>query len=143
VARTRRPRGRTRNINFYLFDARFTLVHLPGYGFAVGPEAERRGWGPLVEGYLRARPTLRGVVVIVDARRGLQADEEELLAFLDVTGRPAAVVATKLDKLARAARDPALAALARGLGPARPVVGFSAHTGEGRDALWRVIGAWV
>jgi GTP-binding protein len=143
LARTSRTPGRTRQLNFYLVDERFVLVDLPGYGFAVGPEAERRGWGPLVEGYLRRRPTLRGVLLVVDLRRGLEADEEELLAFLAAVGRPVAVVATKLDKLGRAAAEGALASLAARLGEGIPLVGFSARTGEGRDPLWRVLGAWL
>jgi GTP-binding protein len=53
------------------------------------------------------------------------------------------VVATKVDKLARGARGRAVAALRAGMGPTVPVLGFSARTGEGRDALWRVVRAWL
>jgi len=100
---------------------------------------ERRAWGPLVETYLVGRPTLRGVLLVVDARRGLEGEEEDLLAYLAALPRPATVVATKLDKLARNAARTALAAIG---GPV-PVVGFSARTGDGRDELWRVVSAWV
>jgi GTP-binding protein len=144
LARTSRTPGRTRQLNFFLVNERFTLVDLPGYGFAVGPEAERQAWGPLVEGYLRGRPTLRGVVVLVDVRRGIEADEEELLAFLRAVGLPAAVVATKLDKLGRGARPAALAALGRRLGAAETaLVAFSARSGEGREAVWEVLRRWL
>ncbi|HZP41602.1 MAG TPA: ribosome biogenesis GTP-binding protein YihA/YsxC [Candidatus Binatia bacterium] len=142
LAHTSRSPGRTRQMNFFLVNDRFLLVDLPGYGFAVGPEAERRAWGPLVESYLATRPTLRGVVVLVDARRGLGREEEDLLAFLAHVGRPAAVVATKADKLGRAEAARARAALAArcaGL----PVVACSARTGDGREALWRVLTAWL
>jgi len=117
----------------------FVLVDLPGYGFAVGPQTERLAWEPLVETYLVGRPTLRGVLLVVDARRGLEREEEELLAYLAALPRPATIVATKLDKLARNAARTALAAIA---GPV-PVIGFSARTGEGRDRLWRAVSAWV
>lgn len=143
LARVSGTPGRTRQINFFEVDGRWTLVDLPGYGFAVGPEAERRAWGPLVEGYLRTRATLRGVVVIVDVRRGLEADERELLDFLAAVGRRAAVAATKLDTLGRGAARTALDALRRGVDPALPLVGFSARTGEGREALRRVVDAWI
>ncbi len=135
--------GRTRQINFFALAERMVLVDLPGYGFAAGPEAERRAWKPLVETYLRERPTLRGVVLLVDARRGIEAEEEELLAYLNAVGRPAAVVATKLDKLGRAAAQRALAATGARIGDDVPVVGFSARTGDGRAALWRIVDAWV
>ena len=143
LARTSATPGRTRQLNFFVVNERFVLADLPGYGFAVGPERERVAWGPLVEGYLRQRPTLRGVVLIVDVRRGLEAEEEQVLAFVAAVALPAAVVATKLDKLARSAGRAAVVRLA---GPATagvPVIGFSARSGEGRDALWRIIGDWI
>jgi len=118
---------------------RFALVDLPGYGFAVGPERERLGWGPLVEGYLRGRPTLRGVVLIVDVRRGLETEETQVLDFVEAVTLPAVVVATKLDKLSR---SQARGALER-LGGTPAVIGYSARTGEGRAALWRVVDGWV
>ncbi len=60
--------GKTRAINFFLINGRFRFVDLPGYGFAKGPEAERRAWKGLSESYLSGREALRGVVMIVDAR---------------------------------------------------------------------------
>lgn len=143
LARISRTPGRTRQINFFLVDERFVLVDLPGYGFAVGPEAERLEWGPLVETYLSERKTLRGVLILVDVRRGVEADEEQLLAYLARLGLPALVVATKSDKLGRAALQTARARLERALGGKVPVVGFSAHTGEGRQELWRVLTRWL
>ena len=143
LARTSRTPGRTRQLNFFLVNERLVIVDLPGYGFAVGAEAERRGWGPLVEGFLRERPTLRGVALLVDVRRGLESDEEDILAFLAHVGLPAAVVATKLDKLGRGAAGAALASLRGAVDGAIPVVGFSARTGEGKDALWRLVREWL
>ena len=130
-------------MNFFLLNERFVFVDLPGYGFAVGSDEERRSWGPLVESYLRERPTLRGVVVIVDARRGPEAEEDELLAFLAHVRLPVAVVATKIDKLGRTAARAAMADLTARLGTAGPPIGFSARTGEGRDALWRRVAGWI
>jgi GTP-binding protein len=143
LARTSALPGRTRQLNFFLVNERFIVVDLPGYGFAVGPEEERRRWGPLVERFLRDRVPLRGVAVLVDARRGVEAEEEELLAFLAHVELPAALVATKLDKLGRGAAGAALAALRRRAGEATPVIGFSARSGEGREALWRVLRGWL
>ena len=143
LARTSSTPGRTRQLNFFLVNEQLVIVDLPGYGFAVGSEAERRGWGPLVEGFLRERSTLRGVALLVDVRRGLEADEEAILAFLAHVGLPAAVVATKLDKLGRGAAGGALATLRRAVDAATPVVGFSARTGEGKDELWRLVCGWL
>ena len=143
LARTSSTPGRTRQLNFFLLNDDFVLVDLPGYGFAVGPEQERLAWGPLVEGYLVGRAPLRGVVVIVDVRRGVEAEEAQLLDFLRHHGIAAALIATKVDKLGRGAAGKAVAALAAAMGPEVPVVGFSARTGEGRDALWRIVRGWL
>jgi GTP-binding protein len=142
VARTSSTPGRTRQLNFFAVNERFVLVDLPGYGFAVGSESERRAWGPLVETYLRDRATLRGVVVLVDLRRGLEPDDAQLLDYLRAHSRPHALVATKVDKLARAAAGTALKALRGRVGDA-VVIAFSARTGDGRDQLWRVIRGWL
>jgi len=143
LARTSGTPGRTRQLNFFLVNDRFLLVDLPGYGFAVGPEAERLTWGPLVETYLGERPTLRGVAVIVDVRRGVEGEEEDLLAWLAEARLPGALVATKLDKLGRGEQARALRALHDAAGGELPVIGFSARTGDGRDALWRVFSGWL
>lgn len=143
LARTSRTPGRTREINFFLVNERLGLVDLPGYGFAVGPEAERAAWGPLVETYLRERPTLRGVVLVIDVRRGVEAEEAELLAFLRHVSRPAALVATKCDKLGRGAARVALVRLREQLGPGVELLGFSARSGEGRVEIWRIIERWA
>lgn len=128
-------------MNFYVVNERFGLVDLPGYGFAVGPEAERLSWGPLVETYLRKRPMLRGVLLVVDVRRALEHEEHELLAFLRDAGRPAAVAVTKLDKFRRGAAAARVASVRRELGV--PVVGFSSRLGTGRVELWRVLRGWL
>jgi GTP-binding protein len=143
LARTSGTPGRTRQLNFFLVNEGFRMVDLPGYGFAVGPARERAAWGPLVETYLRERPTLRGVVVLVDARRGLAGEEIELLGFLAEVGRRAVLVATKIDKLGRGAAATTLRKLAGTAGAAVPVLGFSARTGEGRDRVWAHLAAWV
>ena len=143
LARTSSVPGRTRQLNFFAVDDRLVLVDLPGYGFAVGSDAERRAWGPLVETYLAGRPTLRGVVLVIDVRRGVEAEEEQVLAYLAGLRRPVAVAATKLDKLARSAASAAVAALGGRVGADVPVVGFSARTGSGRDDLWRIVSRWI
>src|SRR5262245_64046805 len=130
-------------MNFFLVNEAFRLVDLPGYGWAAGPEGERLAWGPLVERYLRTRETLRGVVVLVDVRRGLEAEEIELLAFLAAHRIRAALVVTKIDKLGRGAATTAMRKLESTAGGAVPVIGFSARSGEGKERFWKLVGGWV
>jgi GTP-binding protein len=143
LARISGTPGRTRQLNFFLVNERLVLVDLPGYGFAVGPAAERQAWGPLVETYLRERVTLRGVALVIDVRRGLEADEHTLLTYLAALAVPVVVVATKLDKLGHGAQRTALVHLEERLAGTTPVLGFSARSGEGRDALWRLFDTWL
>lgn len=139
--------GSTRQINQYEARAadgmRVHLIDLPGYGFTRRSKTEQSAWAGLIEGYLRSRVTLAAVVVLVDIRRGLEPDDQELIDFvetsMEVTRRPVEVlvVATKLDKVPRSARKTALSALVKATG--RKVIGYSSETAEGRVELWRAL----
>ncbi len=118
-------------------EAHLDLVDLPGYGYAQRSKAERRSWGPLIEGFLRERPGLRGAIVIIDIRRGAQDDDLQLLEFLESVEVTPILVATKIDKLPASKRKLAVAALRRELD--RPLIGYSSVTGDGREALWKRI----
>jgi len=136
LARTSNTPGRTRELVLFrvqLRDGTFDLVDLPGYGYAKVSKSERRAWGPMIERFLQQRAGLRCVVLIVDVRRGLSDDDLQLLEFLATCDLPALLIATKLDKLPRSKFEPTLRALQRDAGT--KVLGFSAETGYGRDAL--------
>jgi len=144
LVRTSGAPGCTRAINIFRVrirtnddEAHLDLVDLPGYGYAQRSKAERRSWGPLIEGFLRERPGLRGAVVIIDIRRGTQDDDLQLLEFLDSIEVTPILVATKIDKLPASKRKLAVAALRRKLD--RPLIGYSSVTGDGREALWQRI----
>ena len=88
LARVSKTPGRTQLLNFFeLADAR--LVDLPGYGFADVPQEVRRQWGPLINGYLRRRECLRGIVLIMDIRHPLTAFDRQMMSWAqDVRARP-------------------------------------------------------
>jgi GTP-binding protein len=142
LVRTSSTPGCTRQISFFSAHARdghtFSLVDLPGYGYAQRSKQERSEWADLIEAYLLKRDSLRAVVLLVDARRGVEADEEQLIDFLAARPepRPAVIlVATKIDKLQKSKRRAALAQLARG----HKVIGVSATDGDGIAELWAAI----
>ncbi len=91
---------------------RFTLVDLPGYGYARVSKARQAEWRPLIEGYLSSSRELRGVVQLLDARHDPTADDLAMLDFLADLGAPTIVAATKVDKLRASERANRLAALA-------------------------------
>lgn len=88
LARVSKTPGRTQLLNFFeLPDAR--LVDLPGYGFADVPLEVKRTWSPLINGYLRHRECLRGIVLIMDIRHPLTPFDRQMLSWAqDVRARP-------------------------------------------------------
>lgn len=145
LMRTSSTPGCTRQLNFLDVhsqdDSDIVLVDLPGYGYAKRSKIERRSWGNLIESYLLGRPTLSGVALLVDVRRGLEDEEHQLLELLhgpaQVSRRPldVVVVATKLDKLPASQRKLVLSKLAKD--SKLRIIGFSAKDHIGRDELWR------
>jgi GTP-binding protein len=139
LARTSRTPGCTRQINFFDIAVaggpKLVFVDLPGYGYAKVSKAESRDWKQLLEGYLQERPTLEAVVVLVDARRGVEQEEQDLVEFLGLRkGLPVFVAVTKLDKLSKSEQKPRLQQIEKESGV--KVVGTSAETGAGREELW-------
>ncbi len=144
LARTSTTPGRTQAVQFYLINNRFFFVDLPGYGYARAPIALRAEWGPLVEGYLTGRETLRGAVVILDVRRMPADGDIELLAYLERLSIPPIVVLTKADKLPRGRLMAQCKEIERVLAERvaqlpYPPLTFSSTTGLGKDTLWRRI----
>jgi GTP-binding protein len=144
LVRTSSTPGCTRAINFFRARARdgahFRLVDLPGYGYAKRSKSERSAWGDLIESYLLTRDPLRAVTLLVDARRGMTPDDGQLVELMQTERGDIALVlvATKIDKLAKSKQKAELDKLrARLKSDAGAVIGVSALTGEGIEALWR------
>src|SRR5205085_12534722 len=114
----------------------FMCVDLPGYGYAKVSKAVREQWGPMIETYLKGRPSLRGLVVLTDIRRG-EMEEANLIQWAQGLGLQVVAVATKSDKLGRGERAQAVRDLEALLGV--PVLPCSATTGDGKEPLWKAI----
>lgn len=145
LARSSNTPGRTRLLNFFLVNGLFRLVDLPGYGYAKVPVGERESWRKMVEGYLETRENLRGVVLLVDSRHPPTAQDAQMYDWLRHQGVPAAVVATKADKLSRSRLLQSLKVIRATLPLAEgdQLVPFSAETGLGREELLKIIGHWA
>jgi GTP-binding protein len=118
MARTSNTPGRTQELNYFLTDdANLYLVDMPGYGFAKAPKAKVEAWTQLVRDYLRGRPTLVRVLLLIDSRHGVKANDDDIMRMLDEAAVIYQVVLTKSDKISenatahvRAAAEKALAA---------------------------------
>jgi GTP-binding protein len=130
LARTSKQPGRTRLANFFELAPGARLVDLPGYGFAQGPPGERAGWAQLIDA-LGVRRSLRGLLLVIDARRGLGEGDERLLEWADALPRPVHVLLSKADQLRRAEARDLLVRVQAQLAERATVQLFSAHAGTG------------
>ena len=105
LARASNEPGRTREVNFFVLDEKVRLVDLPGYGFAKVSRDTAKDFQNLGRAYLRGRPNLKRVYLLIDARHGLKSVDTEALDALDVAAVSYQVVLTKADKLKPAEVD--------------------------------------
>ncbi len=99
LARTSNTPGRTRQLNFFDLGGRLVLTDLPGYGYARAAKTDVQRWSALSERYLKGRPQLRRVLLLIDARHGLKDTDRHIMAGLDVAAVSYQIVFTKADKL--------------------------------------------
>jgi GTP-binding protein len=143
LARTSKTPGRTQLVNFFQLGSAGRLVDLPGYGFARVPPAVQQHWRELLERYFETRRSLRGLFLIVDARRSLGELDLQMLAWCRALGRPVHVLLTKSDKLSRNAAAAALRAAAREAGDDVTVQLFSAPEGTGLAEARARLESWL
>src|SRR5215467_14994979 len=106
LARTSHTPGRTQELIFFTGGGPLTLVDMPGYGYAAAPKAKIAAWTALIRAYLRGRPSLARVYLLVDGRHGLKSADDEVLDLLDEAAVSYEIVLTKAD----AVKPPELAA---------------------------------
>jgi GTP-binding protein len=137
--------GRTRELNFFLLGDAMRLVDLPGYGYAKAPKTEIARWTVLMRDYLRGRPGLKRVFLLIDSRHGPKPNDIEIMDSLDGAAQSYQVVLTKADKPADAdivaARKAAEEAIKKRPAAHPEVLVVSAHSGLGIDVLRAEIAA--
>ena len=144
LARTSSTPGRTRSINF--FEVRWPgkpqpeviFADLPGYGYAKLSREISQEWPKFIEPYLNERPTLALCLALVDVNVPPQESDQQLLNFLNVSGRDFLLIATKSDRLSNNQLRNALQRLTEA-NPTATVIPFSAKTRAGRDEVWKKI----
>ena len=141
MAKTSSRPGRTQSINFFSVNKSLCFVDLPGYGFARVPLNVKKSWQNMVETYLRKRPNLRAIVVILDIRREPTSGDMDLLNWLRHYGINTVIVLTKADKISRQQAKKQTGLIASRFSkifPVTPIL-FSAKTREGREQIWEKI----
>jgi GTP-binding protein len=139
LARASAQPGRTRQLNFFDLGGRLTLVDMPGYGYARANRDVKEDWQGLMFDYLRGRPTLRRVALLLDARIELKETDGQVMDLLDRAAVTFQIVLTKTDAVteaALAAKRAEAMELARTHPAAYPdIVATSSETGAGIDLL--------
>jgi GTP-binding protein len=135
LARASNTPGRTRQLNFFALGERITIVDMPGYGYAQAGHAIKRDWQGLMLDYLRGRPSLARVVLLLDARVDVKESDRTVMDLLDHSAVTFQLVLTKVDSVKdgrRAAKEAELLDLARAHPAAYPeVIATSADQGIG------------
>jgi GTP-binding protein len=98
LAKTSGTPGKTQLINHFSINDEWYLVDLPGYGFAKASQTQRKKWEKMIEDYLRKRPTLVTVFVLIDSRHPPQKIDLEFINTLGKWEVPFCLVFTKADK---------------------------------------------
>ncbi len=139
LARVSHTPGRTQQINFFDLGGRLMLVDLPGYGYAEVSKGKKRNWGVLIKDYLRGRPSLRCVYVLVDSRHGLKGLDREIMKLLDESAVAYRIVLTKTDETKAADLETVVARTAETLKSHTAAFPFlfttSSRKGDGIEAL--------
>jgi GTP-binding protein len=139
LARVSNTPGRTRELNYFAVGESLYAVDMPGYGYAKAPKSLVKGWTQLIHDYLRGRPQLKRVMLLIDSRHGLKVSDREIMTLLDKAAVSYQIVLTKADKpksgdLAQVMRE--TEAELRKRPAAHPVVlATSAVEGSGIQAL--------
>ncbi|MBR9764936.1 MAG: YihA family ribosome biogenesis GTP-binding protein [Rhodobacteraceae bacterium] len=143
IARASNTPGRTQEINYFTLGEERFLVDLPGYGYANAPLAVVEKWQRLLKQYLQGRQTLRRAFVLIDARHGVKAVDEEIMKLLDSAAVTFQCVLTKTDKVKLKDRERVLAqvrgALAKHPAAFPELVLTSSEKGDGIATLRAII----
>lgn len=137
LARVSVTPGRTRELNFFTLGAQgaLYLVDMPGYGFAKASKADVKAWTRLIGDYLKGRPELKRVFLLIDSRHGIKANDRETMKLLDEAAVSYQAVLTKADKPKTSELEAVIAKVSEELAK-RPaaypqVLVTSARTGSG------------
>ncbi len=143
LARTSKTPGRTQLINFFTISDTCKLVDLPGYGYAKVPMSVKDHWQKHLDDYLRARTSLRGIILMVDIRHPLKEFDEMMLKWSSQADLPVHILLTKADKLKRGGQQAALLGLQRNLAENATAQVFSATKRLGLETLDNTVSGWL
>lgn len=140
VARVSQTPGRTQALYWYRVDERFDVVDCPGYGYAKTAREKREAFSEMIESFLSGEPLPALALLLVDSRLSPQESDRSMALFLESTGVPTIVAATKWDAVKPSMRVRQRRLLAAEYEtPSRPLQPVSSETGEHLHDLARLL----
>jgi GTP-binding protein len=134
--------GKTRLLNFFLVDNRMVFTDAPGYGYATSDEASALAFAKLIDPYFRKRENLKGMVLVLDARRDPTAEDIDMIEYGRAAHLPILCVCTKTDKMSRGKYLSNAAKIAKTLGvPQNALVPVDSLKKTGLEEVWKRIDA--
>ena len=144
LARTSSKPGKTQTLNFYQVNKEFYIVDVPGYGYANVNKKQIEKFGLMIEEYLKSRPYLKHVFLLVDYRHKPTEDDILMYNFLKYYNLPVTVVATKYDKVNKSLRIKQDELIKKALNPALgdEIINFSSVTKVGKERVYDIIDSY-
>jgi GTP-binding protein len=135
--------GKTQLLNFFVMNDHWSLVDLPGYGYAKVAKSEKIDFNESVGDYLEKRGNLRLVFVLIDSRLPPQRIDVSFVSWLAGCGVPFALVFTKADKQSakktRTSIELFLESLPPDIAGVPPVISSSSKDRTGRIEILKLI----
>ncbi len=136
LAKVSATQGKTKLVNFFLFNKEFVLVDLPGYGYAEASKLETQRWEKMIESYMEKAKNLSSAVLLVDIRHTPTNQDVQMLDYLTFHNIPVTIVATKYDKIKKTERTKKLQDIATTLKVGvENIYLISSETAYGKDNI--------
>ncbi len=136
LAKVSATQGKTKLVNFFLFNKEFVIADLPGYGYAETSKVEQQRWGKIIDSYIENAKNLVGAVLLVDVRHLPTEQDKQMLQFFTFNNIPVTIVATKYDKIKKAERMKKISDIAKDLKVGvENIYLISSETAYGKDII--------
>lgn len=136
LAKVSATQGKTKLVNFFLFNKEFVLVDLPGYGYAEASKLEQQRWAKMIDAYLDTSKNIANAILVVDIRHTPTNQDVQMLEYLTFHNIPVTIVATKYDKIKKSERSKNLSNIASTLKVGiENIYLISSETAYGKDNI--------
>ena len=136
LAKVSSTQGKTKLVNFFLFNKEFIMVDLPGYGYAETSKLEQQRWGKMIDTYLEVSKNIAAAILLVDIRHIPTNQDVQMLDYLTFNNIPVTIVATKYDKIKKTERSKKLQDIATKLKVGiENIYLISSETAYGKDNI--------